>query len=62
MNEPYLRACRTLSRRRPTCPEGPRAAFLDAACAGEPELRAEVEGLLELRRRLREARRAMKAS
>ena len=41
----YLRA-KELVQRASTLPEGDRAAFLDAACAAQPELRKEVESWL----------------
>ena len=37
---------RTLFAQAADLPPEERGAFLDAACRGEPDLRAEVEGLL----------------
>jgi non-specific serine/threonine protein kinase/serine/threonine-protein kinase len=46
MNEQYRKRVRTLFARAVDLPPQDRTAFLDAACAGEPELRAEVNDLL----------------
>jgi serine/threonine-protein kinase len=43
--ERYERLCELFDRAQPLAP-AERAAFLDGACAGDPALRAELEGLL----------------
>ncbi len=45
-DERYRHGVRTLFAQAAELPQDERAAFLDAACRGEPDLRAEVEGLL----------------
>ena len=46
MTDPHRLRVRALFAQAADLPPGERGAFLDDACRGEPDLRAEVEGLL----------------
>ena len=46
MDQQYRERVQALFAQAADLPRKDRAEFLDAACAGEPELRAEVDGLL----------------